>query len=111
VYLSDGIRPFVQEQAGPINGRIVGGGSIVHIVVVDPSRTILRAVSQILESDGHVVTPFIEGRAALDFVKSNLDVNVLITSAELSEMSGLRSCDLHHSDVVKFGAEAAFECG
>jgi two-component system, cell cycle response regulator len=64
----------------------------VHIVVVDPSRTILRAVSQILESDGHVVTAFIEGRGALDFIKLNLDVNVLITSAELDTMSGLELC-------------------
>jgi two-component system cell cycle response regulator len=64
----------------------------VRIVVVDPSRTILRAVSQILESDGHVVTTYFEGRGALDFIKSNLDVNVLITSAELDTMSGLELC-------------------
>jgi two-component system, cell cycle response regulator len=64
----------------------------VHIVVVDPSRTILRAVSQILESDSYVVTTFVEGSAALGFIKSNLDVNVLITSAELGAMSGLELC-------------------
>ena len=49
-------------------------------------------VSQILEDDGHTVTTFIEGGAALDFIKSNLDVNLLITSAELDEMSGLELC-------------------
>ena len=70
----------------------IEGDLIVHIVVVDPSRTILRAVSQILESDGHVITAFVEGRGALDFIKSNLDVNVLITSAELDTLSGLELC-------------------
>ncbi len=64
----------------------------MHIVVVDPSRTVLKAVSQILESDGHVVTTFAEGPSALDFIKSNPDVSVLITSGELDTMSGLELC-------------------
>jgi diguanylate cyclase (GGDEF)-like protein len=45
-----------------------------------------------LESDGHVITTFVDGRSALDFIKSNLDANVLITSAELDTMSGLELC-------------------
>jgi two-component system cell cycle response regulator len=64
----------------------------VRIVVVDPSRTILRAVSQLLESDGHVVSAFVDGREALDFIKSNTDVSALITSAELDAISGLELC-------------------
>jgi two-component system cell cycle response regulator len=64
----------------------------VRIVVVDPSRTILRAVSQLLESDGHVVSVFVDGREALDFIKSNTDVSALITSAELDAISGLELC-------------------
>jgi two-component system, cell cycle response regulator len=60
--------------------------------VVDPSRTVLKAVSQILESEGHVLSTFVEGRGALDFIKSNLDANVLLTSAELETMSGLELC-------------------
>jgi len=64
----------------------------VRIVLVDPSRTILRAVSQLLESDGHVVSAFVDGREALDFTKSNTDVSALITSAELDSISGLELC-------------------
>jgi two-component system, cell cycle response regulator len=64
----------------------------VRIVVVDPSRTILKAVSRLLESDGHVVNAFSEGEDALDCIKSAPDVSVLMTSAELVSMSGLELC-------------------
>jgi diguanylate cyclase (GGDEF)-like protein len=64
----------------------------VRIVVVDPSRTIVKAVSRLLEDDGHVVSAFSEGRDALDFIKSAPDVSVLMTSAELASMSGLELC-------------------
>lgn len=64
----------------------------MRIVVVDPSRTVLKAVSQLLEGDGHVVTCFVDGREALDFIKTNADVSALITSAELNSLSGLELC-------------------
>jgi diguanylate cyclase (GGDEF)-like protein len=64
----------------------------MRIVVVDPSRTVLKAVSKLLESEGHAVTVFLDAEEALDFVKSERDVNVLITSAELSPMSGIELC-------------------
>jgi diguanylate cyclase (GGDEF)-like protein len=64
----------------------------VRIVVVDPSRTILKAVSRLLEDDGHAVSAFSEGREALDYIKSAPDVSVLMTSAELASMSGLELC-------------------
>jgi two-component system cell cycle response regulator len=64
----------------------------VRIVVVDPSRTILKAVSRLLEEGGHVVSAFSEGREALDYIKSAPDVSVLMTSAELASMSGLELC-------------------
>ena len=38
----------------------------MRIVVVDPSRTVLKAVSQLLESDGHLVTT---GAYATDYVQ------------------------------------------
>lgn len=64
----------------------------MRIVVVDPSRTILKAVSRLLEKDGHVVSAFSEGQDALDCIKSAPDVSVLMTSAELASMSGLELC-------------------
>jgi two-component system, cell cycle response regulator len=67
-------------------------GVAVHIVVADPSRTILKAVAQLLEADGHEVTSFVDGRDALDFIKTHKDVSALITSAELDSYSGLELC-------------------
>jgi two-component system cell cycle response regulator len=64
----------------------------VRIAVVDPSRTVLKAVSQLLEGDGHAVSVFVDGQGAIDFIKSNNDVSALITSAELDSMSGLELC-------------------
>ena len=64
----------------------------MHIVVVDPSRTVLKAVSRLLERDGHVATQFVDGREALEFIKLTASVSALITSAELPAMSGLELC-------------------
>ena len=64
----------------------------MHIVVADPSRTVLKAVTRLLENDGHVVRTFVDGRQALDFIKSTPDVSALMTSAELPSMSGLELC-------------------
>jgi len=64
----------------------------VRIVVVDPSRTILKAVSQLLERDGHAVCAFVDGQQAFEFIKANADVDALIASAELESISGLELC-------------------
>jgi diguanylate cyclase (GGDEF)-like protein len=79
---------FVTVQLLPVPAP----GAAVRIVVVDPSRTILKAVSRLLERDGHVVSAFVDGAEALDCIKSAPDVSALITSAELTSMSGLELC-------------------
>jgi len=37
----------------------------MRVVVVDPSRTVLKAVSRLLAKDGHEVSTFIDGPEAL----------------------------------------------
>jgi len=64
----------------------------MQIVVADPSRMVLKAVSQLLECDGHTVDAFVDGREALGFTKSHRSVDALITSTELGPMSGLELC-------------------
>ncbi len=64
----------------------------MRIVVVDPSRTILKLVTQLLEAGHHEVRPFTEGHEALDYVRSDPDVDALITSVELQSMSGVDLC-------------------
>ena len=64
----------------------------MRIVVVDPSRTVLKVVLRLLEGDGHVVSALVDGREAFDFIKQNPEVETLITSAETPSMSGLELC-------------------
>ncbi len=64
----------------------------MHVVLVDPSRTVLKFVSRLLEARGDTVQPFIDGRAALAYIKEDPRVGALITSAEPLSMSGLELC-------------------
>src|SRR3989304_5207096 len=64
----------------------------MRIAVVDPSRTVLKIVAQLLEARNHEVRSFTDGRVALEHLQSNPDVDALITSMELASMSGVELC-------------------
>jgi diguanylate cyclase (GGDEF)-like protein len=64
----------------------------MRVVLVDPSRTVLKFVGRLLEARDHEVRAFTDGQAALDCLKSDLNVGALITSAELVSMSGMELC-------------------
>jgi diguanylate cyclase (GGDEF)-like protein len=64
----------------------------MRVVLVDPSRTVLKFVSRLLEARGDDVRPFTDGRAALDYIKDDPQVDALITSAEPLSISGLELC-------------------
>ncbi|HVY59100.1 MAG TPA: diguanylate cyclase [Xanthobacteraceae bacterium] len=64
----------------------------MRVVLVDPSRTVLKFVARLLEARNHDVCPFTEGQEALAYIKSDTEVDALITSAELITMSGLELC-------------------
>jgi diguanylate cyclase (GGDEF)-like protein len=64
----------------------------MRVVVVDPSRTVLKAVSRLLATESHEVSTFLDGPEALAHIKSNPGVSALITSAELTTMSGIELC-------------------
>jgi two-component system cell cycle response regulator len=64
----------------------------MRVVVVDPSRTVLKAVSRMLARDNHEVSTFVDGPEALTHIKSNPGVSALIASAELTSMSGIELC-------------------
>jgi two-component system cell cycle response regulator len=64
----------------------------VRVVVVDPSRTVLKAVTRLLENAGHSVAAFVDAREALDYIKSDREVSALLASAQLNSMSGLELC-------------------
>jgi two-component system cell cycle response regulator len=64
----------------------------MRIVVVDPSRTVLKIVTRLLEEGHHEIHPFTDGLAAFEHVKLNPNIDALITSAELGSMSGMDLC-------------------
>jgi diguanylate cyclase (GGDEF)-like protein len=64
----------------------------VQIVLVDPSRTVRRIVSDLIQQGGHEVFPLSDGDEALTYIKENLKVRALITSAELASMSDIELC-------------------
>jgi two-component system, cell cycle response regulator len=64
----------------------------MRTVLVDPSRTVLKVVTRLLEQGGHEVRPFEDGNKALDYVRGDREVRSLITSAELPSLSGIGLC-------------------
>jgi diguanylate cyclase (GGDEF)-like protein len=64
----------------------------MRVVLVDPSRTVLKFVARLLEARGDEVRPFTDGRVALAYVKDDTSVDALITSAEPLSISGLELC-------------------
>src|ERR1700730_9183628 len=64
----------------------------MRVVLVDPSRTVLKFVGRLLEARDHEVRAFTDGHASLDYIRSEPAVGALITSAELVSMSGMELC-------------------
>ena len=64
----------------------------MRVVLVDPSRTVLKFVTRLLEARGDEVRPFTDGRAALAYVAEDKLVDALITSAEPLSITGLELC-------------------
>ncbi len=62
----------------------------MHIALVEPSRTVQRIVTGIIEPWGHEVRTFMDAPEALACLQAERDVCVLITSAELASTSGIR---------------------
>src|SRR5262249_36202986 len=67
----------------------------MRVVVVDPSRTVLKFIARLLATRNHEVRTFVSAREALECVRSDLAVGALITSAErlpMSDMSRIELC-------------------
>ena len=61
----------------------------MHIVVVDPSRVVLRVIAGLLTPRGHTVSAYTDSREALAQVTDDASVEALITSLEVQPISGL----------------------
>jgi two-component system cell cycle response regulator len=63
----------------------------MHAAVVDPSRVVLKIMMQLLAEQG-TVSGFVDSDSALQCIKNDPTVDVLITSLEVQPMSGLELC-------------------
>jgi two-component system, cell cycle response regulator len=64
----------------------------MRIVLVDPSRIVTRMVSSLIRPWQHEVFEFVDGAEALEAIRTDGGVDAVITSAELSTMSGIDLC-------------------
>ena len=64
----------------------------MHIVLVDPSRTVLRCMTRMLAARYHDVRVFLDGLEALKYVRENKNVQTLITSTEPHSLAGIELC-------------------
>lgn len=64
----------------------------MRIVLAEPSRIGLRLMSQMLTEGGHEVLPFNDGAVALECLRGDETIDVLMTSFEVPNISGLELC-------------------
>lgn len=64
----------------------------MRIVLADPSRIGLKLMTKMLVDGGHEVLPFSDGAAALECLRGDDEIDVLLTSFEVPNVSGLELC-------------------
>lgn len=64
----------------------------MRVALVDPSRTVLKIVTRLLEARGHKVVSFADASTALQKIKLDQDIGAVITSGEVPDMSGVELC-------------------
>ncbi len=61
----------------------------MRIIVIEPSRTVQRIVTGVIEPWGHEVCSFTDAPEALTFLQAEHDVRAVISSMELASISGI----------------------
>lgn len=64
----------------------------MRIALVDPSRAIQRAMTELIVPGEHEVFAFSEGQKALDRIGDDDGIRTLITSVQLADISGIQVC-------------------
>ena len=64
----------------------------MRIALVDPSRAVQRAMTEIIAPGEHEVVAFNAGKKALDCIGMDDRVRALITSVQLEDISGIQLC-------------------
>ena len=79
------------ERSHPLS-QVLKNEWSMRTVLADPSRTVLKIVTRLLEEKGHEVRPVEDGKQALDCIKRDSEVRALVTSVELPFVSGIELC-------------------
>ena len=64
----------------------------MHVLIADNSRSILDLVSNQVVKRGNTVTTFQDGQEVYDYLTGNQPFDILLTSLELPNVSGLELC-------------------
>lgn len=64
----------------------------MHVALIDPSRVVLKIVSEMLRAGGHTVVAFSDSGAALAHVEADPTVTCVLTSLEVQPICGLELC-------------------
>jgi len=64
----------------------------MRIALVDPSRAVQKAMTEMIGQGEHEVLAFCEGRAALNCLSTDINVRALLTSVQLGDISGIELC-------------------
>jgi two-component system, cell cycle response regulator len=64
----------------------------MRIALVDPSRAVQKAMTEMIGQGEHDVLAFCEGRTALSRLSTDPDVRALLTSVQLPDISGIELC-------------------
>lgn len=64
----------------------------MHVALIDPSRVVLKIVSEMLRAGGHTVVAFTDSGTALAHVETDPTVTCVLTSLEVQPICGLELC-------------------
>ena len=78
----------VQLRKAPARTRIRGKDVPRRILVVDDEQLLASAVSEILSTQGHQVTTFIQPMDAIRYLGRDQDIDVVITDLAMPQMNG-----------------------
>lgn len=64
----------------------------MHVALIDPSRVVIKLVSEMLVAGGHTVVTFTDSGKALAHVEADPAVTCVLTSLEVQPICGLELC-------------------
>ncbi|MBF0361799.1 MAG: response regulator [Oligoflexia bacterium] len=68
----------------------------MKILIVDDAKIATEELSQLLKADGHITFEAENGIQALQLLKKNTDIDLIITDYYMPEMDGITMCERLH---------------